>query len=796
MKLNKQQQRHSSWIKGLMICFLQVCISTAVFTQSAQSIRGEITDKSTGLPLIGVSIKVVNSNPAIGVATDIHGRFSLDNIQPGRYDLLLTYVGYKTYSLSSILVSSAEETLLFIEMEADRTQLDEVIISGNRAVANEAALLSARSLNAEELLRIPGSLDDPARAIRKFPGISTSPYITLNDISVRGNTPRGIMWRLEGVDIYNPNHFAVMGESSGAVTVFSQRLLSNSDFYSGAFPADFGNALGGVFDVRFRNGNFKNHQHSVQLSFLGIDLASEGPLGKSERTSYLMNYRFSSTKLLNNLIDFTAVPVFQDLSVKINHKTKKKAEVNVFTLLGSSSSNSMAPRDTSVWDESSYTNLDRVNNQRTGSAGISYSKALNQSTYFKTAAVATALEAEYLRALLNTDLVSADTTMKGDELDYRLTWTAYLNKEFSKKHSHRTGIIINYISTDVDYHRQTSLELEPGVFANDTIRYAQGDTYLLQAYSRSQLYLNSKWQLNAGVHAMLLGLTGELSIEPRLGIRYRASKQHTFNLGYGLHAQMEPLFVYLTESYDQNLGRFNMANDDLLFNKAHHLNFSYQYNINNDWRMGAEIYYQHLFNTVVGKDFPVSRVGAYDIYYANFDLNNGGIGQNYGIELFTERRFKDGISFMLNTSIFESNYTGNDGIKRSSIYNSNLILNLMLGKEWKVKNDNLISITASYTHTGGRYNTDIDLPASILSSFYTQQYHSPNTLRGQALNLIDLSIILKKNKAKFNSALKLQITNVLNNKAFTEYTYNNTTKERDEVYGTGIIPVLGYRVSF
>jgi hypothetical protein len=765
-------------------------------TFGQESIRGEISDKSTGLPLIGATVNVIDSNPLIGASTDLNGRFEIQDLQPGRYNLLISYVGYKSYSLSSVLVSSAEETLLFIELEEDRTQLQEVVISGNRAVGNEAAVLSARSLSAEELLRIPGSLDDPARAIRKFPGIVTSPYVTDNSISVRGNTPKAIMWRLEGVDIYNPNHFAIMGESSGAITVFSQRLLSNSDFYSGAFPADFGNALGGVFDVRFRNGNFKKYQHSVQLSFLGVDIASEGPLGKSERTSYLMNYRFSSTKLLNRFINFTVVPIFQDLSVKVNHKTKKNAQVNLFTLLGSSSSNSTAPRDTSAWGDSSYANLDRINNQRTGSAGLSYSKAINESTYFKTAAVATALEAEYLRALLNTDLISADTTMKGDELDYRLTWTAYINKNFSKKHSHRSGIIMNYMSTDVDYYRQTSIETEPGVFFNDTIRYAQGDSYLLQAYSRSQVYLNSKWQLNLGIHGMFLAITGELAVEPRLGIRFKPSKKHSFNLGYGLHSQMEPLFVHLTESYDPTTGGFRRANENLGFNKAHHLNLSYVRNINNDWRLGIEGYYQQLFNFVVGKDLPVSRVGAYDLYYASFDLNNGGTGQNYGLEVFTERRFKDGISFMFNSSIFESNYTANDGIKRSSAFNANLIVNLMMSKEWKLGKNNLISLTGSYTHTGAMYHTDIDLPASIASSYYTQQYNDPNNLRGEALNLVDMSIILKRNKAKFNSALKLQVTNLLNRKAFTAYNYNDTTKERDAVYGTGLIPVLSYRVSF
>ena len=761
-----------------------------------QGIRGEVLDRDSGLPLIGATIDLLNTEPKYGTVTDAKGQFFLSDIPLGRYDVRVSYLGYKTYFQPAILVSSAEETLLFVEMEEERTRLNEVIISDRRQVSNEAALLSARSVGVEELSRIPGSLDDPSRAIRKFPGIVTNAYISDNSFSVRGNTPRSLMWRLEGVDIYNPNHFATMGESSGGITIFSQRLLSNSDFYSGAFPADYGNALGGVFDMRFRNGNFNKAQHSVQFSFLGVDLTTEGPIGKQGKSSYIFNYRFSSTKLLDRFLNLSAIPVFQDISFKLNHRTKDNANINMFALLGGSSSNSLAERDTTAWKDSTNGNLDRINIQRTGSVGLSYGKALNKTTYFKTAMVATALDAEYLRALLNDDLISADTTMKGEELDYRLTWTTYLNKQFSKRHSHRSGLIVNYMATDVDYSRGDIDTLGTGSLLSDTIRYAKGDSYLLQAYSRSQFYLNENLQLNVGVHGMFHLLNNDLSIEPRIGLRYSFRSSQSISLGYGLHSQMEPLFIYLSESYDPQSGTFRRYNDNLSFSKAHHFNISYLNQLSDRWRLGVEFYYQSMFDYVVGAELPVSRIGAYDLYYAGFDLDNGGVAENYGVEFFAERNFKDGYSLMFNTSVFESNYTANDGIKRSSAFNAGLIMNVILGKEWKLNAKSRLSVTTSYTYTGPMYHTTIDVAATELSGYYTQMYTDPNTLQTDALNLVDVSLILNRNKKRFNSTLKLQISNALNRRAFMAYNYNFESRGLEEVYGSGLVPLLSWRIGF
>ena len=300
-----------------LVCLLLT--STSLANETSQTVRGFVYDQATNSPIPGVKVLIVGSNPKKGTFTDDFGAFEITDVPIGRHDLSFSFLGYSTFIQREVRFDGGEETILEIYLTENTRELGEVVVtSDQRKVRNEGAIVSARSLSVEELSRIPGSLDDPARMARKFPGVAPSPYITTNEIAIRGNASRAVLWRLDDIDIYNPNHFGLVGGSGGSLTLFSQRLLSNTDFYSGAFPADFGNALGGVFDVRFRNGNTKKRQHSFQLNILGVDLATEGPLSKNGRSSYIANYRLSATSLVEQFLDLGFLPIYQDLSFKFH----------------------------------------------------------------------------------------------------------------------------------------------------------------------------------------------------------------------------------------------------------------------------------------------------------------------------------------------------------------------------------------------------------------------------------------------------------------------------------------------
>ena len=259
-----------------------------------QTIRGTVIDDQTKTTLPGANIIVVNSNPLIGTVSDANGNFALEKVPVGRHDLMASYMGYKTISIPNLIITSAKEFVVEIKLEEEINTIEEVkVIAHNKKDAlNTASTVSARSFTIEETLRYAGSMGDPSKMAANYGGV-VSVDDGRNDIIIRGNAPGGLLWKLEGIQIPNPNHFSTYGTTGGPVPIINQHNLANSDFFTGAFPAEYGNATAGVFDLRMRNGNHQKHEFTFQFSFMGTELGIEGPITKKSKSSYLFNYRYS-----------------------------------------------------------------------------------------------------------------------------------------------------------------------------------------------------------------------------------------------------------------------------------------------------------------------------------------------------------------------------------------------------------------------------------------------------------------------------------------------------------------------
>ncbi|HSN50828.1 MAG TPA: carboxypeptidase regulatory-like domain-containing protein, partial [Bacteroidales bacterium] len=236
------------------ICLLSIFFSfwiSFLFSQTpSQVIRGKIIDVETRVPLQGANVVLLYSDPMKGATSNESGSFVIEKVPVGRHTLKVSFVGYKPAIIPEILVTSGKECLLTIELQALVVLSEEVEIKAtidkDKAI-NPMAMISARSFNVEESRRYAGALDDPMRMVSNFAGVVASAGVNSNQIVIRGNSPKGLLWRVDGVDIPNPNHFAFVGHSGGGFTIISSQVLSNSDFYTAAFPAQFGNALSGVF---------------------------------------------------------------------------------------------------------------------------------------------------------------------------------------------------------------------------------------------------------------------------------------------------------------------------------------------------------------------------------------------------------------------------------------------------------------------------------------------------------------------------------------------------------------------
>ncbi|MDB4443674.1 carboxypeptidase-like regulatory domain-containing protein, partial [Saprospiraceae bacterium] len=269
-----------------------------------QTIRGYVYDGYTHNPLQGASVSLVKTQ--IGTTTDLEGTYRLDEVPVGRYSLQISFVGYETLTIAEILLESGKELVLEIALKESSSSLTEVVVKSTTPNLRDKILPSAEVLSIEETLRLPATFYDPARLVLSYAGVATN-NDQANHMIIRGNSPNNMSWRLEGVEIVNPNHTSNAGTSSdrpsrngGGVNMLSAQLLGNSTFMRGAFSAQYGNALSGIMDMNFRKGNNEKHEFTGQIGVIGIDLAAEGPLFKKNGATYLINYRYSTLGLLGS----------------------------------------------------------------------------------------------------------------------------------------------------------------------------------------------------------------------------------------------------------------------------------------------------------------------------------------------------------------------------------------------------------------------------------------------------------------------------------------------------------------
>jgi CarboxypepD_reg-like domain/TonB-dependent Receptor Plug Domain len=258
-------------------------LTIQINAQITQTLRGTIIDKAAETPLVGAAIVVDKITPQLGAIADENGNFEIKNVPTGRHQIIVSFIGYNAQTLTNIVVNAGKETVLDIKLEESVQLLNAVTVLGKvekSQTLNELATISARQFNVEEVQRYSGGRNDVSRLAANFAGVAIS-NDSRNDIVIRGNSPVGVLWRLEGVPIPSPNHFSTLGTTGGPVSALNPNMIRNSDFLTSAFPSEYGNATAGVFDIGFRNGNKEKMEFTAQLAaFSGLEAMIEGPLSK------------------------------------------------------------------------------------------------------------------------------------------------------------------------------------------------------------------------------------------------------------------------------------------------------------------------------------------------------------------------------------------------------------------------------------------------------------------------------------------------------------------------------------
>lgn len=789
-------------MKKLIIVFTICLLSVYTNAQFKQNLRGTIIDQASKVSLPGASILLKDGDKSYVTTTNESGLFEFRNIPIDRYEITASFIGYESYYLKNLELESGKEKVLMIELIEKVENIEEIVVSaaGKGEVINEMATLSARSFSVKETERYAGSWGDPSRMASNFAGVITA-NDSRNDIIIRGNSSLGLLWKLDGVSIPNPNHFGALGTTGGPVSMLNNNVLTNSDFFTGAFPAEYGNALSGVFDLKMRNGNTQEHEFVGQVGFSGFELGAEGPISKKYGSSYMINYRYSVLSVMNKLgFDIGGgVPEYQDLTMKIYLPTHK---LGTFSLFGIGGNSHIVFEDT---DTDGGTSYDTGNDSRTsngsemGVVGISNRFFPDSKSNIFTS-LSTSIQGVSTQ-IDSTFIEKEDKRYYGEKnQEIRTTLSSKYTRKFNSKNTMNTGV--SFESYFIDYVDSVDGDVYTPPLTGQYIKSL--DTHedginLFQAFGELQHKINSKLTLYGGLHFQYFLFNSTNSIDPRLSISYHISEKSKFSLAYGKHTQVQPLYIYFVEEFDRESNKYVQTNHDLKFTNAHHLVASYDQMLGENLKLKIETYLQYLTNIPIEKDSSsFSMVNEGNTFHQSrvANLVNKGLGRNYGAEITLEKFLSDNYYFLLTTSLFDSKYRASDNVWRNTEFNSNYVVNALGGYQIPINKTMSVDLNLRVVWAGGKRNPYIDLNQSIATGETVYDDSKAYSIREKDYFKLDGRLSFKMNGKKTTQEWALDITNLTNHHNVYSRYYDNNSKSIKYVYQQLLYPMMLYRINF
>ncbi|MCF8326019.1 MAG: TonB-dependent receptor [Leadbetterella sp.] len=747
-------------------------ISVSTFAQKVQNVRINLKDQNTKAPISGATVFIKNTQLA-GIA-DEKGHTIIENVPLGRHEIEITSVGYTKLILKELILENAKEIILDLELQASSKTLEQVVITA--ATPNMSnAITSINTITFEQIMRFPVTFFDPARLAFSFAGVANT-NDQANGMAIRGNTPESMQWKLEGVEIVNPNHLSNAGtfsdqptQTGGGTNILSAQMLGHMNFLTGAFPAEYGNTLAGVMDMTYRVGNNKKFQHTAQIGLIGVDLSSEGPLNKAKGSSYLFNYRYSFTGLLGLMgIDFGGESIkFQDLAFNFNFPTRRLGTFMIFGMGGNSSNEYVPNADQTLWEsEKDFNNIDFYS--RMGVVGLKHTLKLSENWNLKTVIANSGLE--NLRDAYKTDPAFniSYTYQARNIVGFSSIVSGNLNKLFALK----TGVNINHYFNEFN-------------FQNSGDAFYSFDGLMVQPFVRITNKEKTRFSYNVGLVLPHYTLSEKTYLEPRLGLAYALTSKFELKASYGLHSY---------ESSNQNA--FALPYRPV---RAHHFNLGYQYQLSENQEVYGEVFYQNLFNTPVSNNQYLSVLNGYEntvVELATDASNLNNQGRNYGIELNYRKYLSKGFFALINATIYKAEFLAFDKKYYQTRFSGNHILNLTIGKEWTKSPGKFIGLNTRIAWLGGFRNYEILEAASIVSKSTIYNYAKPLIEKNPDYFRPDLRVYFKKSKDKFSRTISVDIQNFTGQKNLAYQYYDAFLEKITPKYQLGIIPMLNYRIEF
>jgi hypothetical protein len=799
---------------NIKIFLISIISISLVSIYSQQTVKGKVVDLESQFPLPGVNVQFINGDFSSGVATDINGNFKIENVPLGRKQLRFTFIGYTPHS-QTIVVNSGKEVVINVSIEESTEMLEAFEISSNekREVNNEMAIISAQQFSVEETERYAGSRGDPARMASNFAGVQGADD-SRNDIIVRGNSPLGVIYRVEGITIPNPNHFAISGSSGGPLSILNNKFLGNSDFFSGAFPSEYGNSTAGVFDLKIRNGNNEKTEFTGQVGLFGAEFLMEGPISKNSSASYLIMYRRATLSMFNKLginLGTSAIPNYQDFAAKINLPFKNGGNLSLWALGGNSDIDIRISEQTDADEIDLYGENTKDQNFGTNMmvSGFTYTKPLNETTFIKST---TCINIENQKS--NHDTISRDPSNWNDVtlnpyMAYDFNKTRYsnsssFNKKLNKKNTLKVGWVADFTSFDFLDSIATNASIQTYRKRFDS----RGDYFQLQPYVSWKHKFSNDLVLTAGLTSLFINIeensadksvTNFSPIEPRLGLKWNVTDKSAFSFGLGYHSQTQPLY----SRYYINEGNSSGHNENLDLTYSKHIVVGYSQKLNKNFGLKTEAYYQDLTGIPVEtapSAFSLTNAGSGFARVFPDTLVNSGTGYNYGLEVTLQRYFNKNWHALFSGCLYNSRYTASDNIERNTSFNGIYALNFLAGREFEIGVNKVLGVGLKLTSAGGKRYGIVNDSLSLLQGEVIFQDEGFNESQFQDYFRFDIKTTFKINQKKITHEIGVDLVNITNQSNILSLSYapDNPNSINGIVKNNqlGFLPIFYYRIDF
>jgi hypothetical protein len=734
-----------------------------IFAQSG-TITGKVFNKINNDPIPSATVVVQGSS--IGAVTDINGRFQIDNLEAGMYNLEFSFVGFKSVTIFEVQITAARPAVVEVGLEEEATTLESVeIIASNRFIKSEESPLSLRSIGPSEIKRTPGGNRDISKVIRSLPGVASTPSFR-NDIIIRGGAPSENSFYLDGIQIPVINHFQTQGSSGGPVGIINVDLLSEVNFYSGAFPSNRGNTMSSVFDFRLKDGRNDKWIFNGILGATDLGVTLEGPVSK--KSSLVFSVRRSYLKFLFNIFNLPFLPVYNDAQFKYKHKIDSKNQITFLGIgaIDDFSLNLDAP--------------DEAKNEEEREEAEYILNALPVSTQWN---YTLGLKYEHFREHGTTALIVSQSALNVSTIKYQ-------NNEVSAE-----NLVQDYNSRETE----TRVRLEDDIYKEQwKINYGAGyeralfDTrdfnrivtqegYTERNYN-SKLSINKyslfgqisrtfdrRLTLSAGVRTDANDYSSEMSnplkqLSPRISASYSITDAINANFNAGIYYQL-PAYTILGYRDSQSAELINKGNG-VTFIQSKHLVGGFEFNLQKNSRITIESFYKRYDNYpfLLEDSISLANLGADFGTIGNAPVTSTSKGKSYGIEFLVQQKLYKGFYGLLSYTWVVSKFTDKDANYVPSSWDNRHLVSLTGGKKF-AKN---WEVGVRWLFTGGSPYTPFDVPKTVyrqnwdVRPYGVPDYDKLNSQRITAFHQLDIRIDKKYYFKKWSLDVYLDVQNAYN----------------------------------